>query len=317
MSWKSLVTAGLFCVLASPVFAAPSVTITNAGLNAQGDWLWNVQISNSNPVPSGSSALAAELGFTLTNAALKNVTNTDPANFDTSTPGTKIFGWETDYGTPLKPEGIEVDCTGCTVTNATVFPTTAPHPSTIVAGTLNQVFAALGSGNFTTVGPHNFISITTKGPTAASASAPTSTRKTVIQMSGAYGGNGRVAELTGATTATNYDTFAGTQFAVATPGDTNLVGGVDLTDFNTVLDNFGIGQFWQKGNFHGNGTGTTDLSDFNTVLDAFGKPSGGTGSGSGPGAGAGLGAGGAVPEPGTLALIALGFAGLLSARRRK
>ena len=34
MSWKSLVSAGLLCVLASPAFAVPQLEVVSGGLNA-------------------------------------------------------------------------------------------------------------------------------------------------------------------------------------------------------------------------------------------------------------------------------------------
>jgi hypothetical protein len=298
MSWKIIVSAGLLCVLASPVLAAPSVSVTNGGLNAAGNWIWNVQISNTNPVPTGSSPLAAELGFQESVSSLISAAALNPAtNFDTPDPGTAIYGWETaGVNSNGKPVGIETNCaSGCTVN----VPGTSP----------NSVFSALGSVPFSTVGPHDYIQIITKGPTATSSSSNAALRTSTLAMSGAYSGNGRVAELTGAATSANYDTFTGSFSRTATPGDTNLTGGVNLTDFNTVLSGIGIGTTWSQGNFHGNGTGTVNLTDFNTVLSSIGLPSGG--------AGAGLGAGGAVPEPATVTLMVLGLVGLLAMGRRK
>jgi hypothetical protein len=157
MSWKIIVSAGLLCVLASPVFAAPTVSVTNGGLNAAGNWIWNVQISNTNPVPTGSSPLAAELGFRETVSSLISAAALNAAtNFDTPDPGTAIYGWETPgTGSNGKPVGIETNCAaGCTVN----VPGTSP----------NSVFSALGSVPFATVGPHDYIQVITKGPIATS-----------------------------------------------------------------------------------------------------------------------------------------------------
>src|SRR3954465_11501485 len=142
MSWKSLVTAGLFCILASPAFAAPGLglvaggTASNGHLDANGNWVWNAQVTVDQVAVTGGggSPVDVELGFTSSSTGavagqggLKSVTNANPTVFDTATAGNTIFGWEIPYtptGGTSKPEGVEVNCTGCTVTSATTFPTT-------------------------------------------------------------------------------------------------------------------------------------------------------------------------------------------------
>lgn len=339
MSWKSLITASLLCVLASPAFATPTVTLTNAGLNAQGNWIWNVAITNTDagggvpPGGAGGSALAAELGFRATSANVISVSNAAPTNWDFNDPGASIFpSWEVtyNYNGNVAPEGIEANfagattsgcpgaCTGNVINAAPSGPTGAIHAATAVNGGTNEISAYLGSVNFATLGPHPFLQIITKGPTAASANDPTTTRKTVLQMLGAYSGNGRIAELTDATHSTNYSSYADLQNRPATPGDTDLVNGVNGTDFGTVLDNFGKNEYWQGGNFHANDGTAVNGTDFGIVLDAFGKLSGvqSAGSGSAPDlGGASLGAS-SVPEPTSIFLFGLGFFTLLGARRR-
>lgn len=337
MSRKCFVIAGLLCLLAAPVFAAPTVNITSGGLNAQGDWIWNVTITNSDGggglPPSGSSPLATELGFNLTVADLLNATRTNQAtNFDTLNPGNIIFdSWQTNANGLLdstsnnKPTGIQTQCpSGTCSTESRTTPVGLGSDSSVV-GAVSQVFAALGSIDYNTLGPHDFIQIITNGPTGVGPSPPTSTRKSVIEMLGEYtaggatGGNtGRIAELLTATTATNHNGYAATMYALAQPGDTDLVLGVNLDDFNTVVDNIGKPRYWQGGNFHANDGSNVNLDDFNTVVDAIGLPSGGSGSGVGPGAGAGggLGSGGAVPEPTSLVLLGLGIIPFLAGRRR-
>src|SRR5690349_18362457 len=115
MSWKSLVTTGLLCVLASPVFAAPSMnlvaggTAANGHLDATGNWVWTVQVTPDLAlVPDASGTpVAVEAGFTSTStgtvagqgnvlsASVNGVVDSG-TNFDKRTPGSVIFGaWQT------------------------------------------------------------------------------------------------------------------------------------------------------------------------------------------------------------------------------
>jgi len=72
MSWKSFAITGLLCVLASPVFAAPTMnivkggTVSNGNLDANGNWVWKVTITpDLTLVPDTTGTpVAAELGFT-------------------------------------------------------------------------------------------------------------------------------------------------------------------------------------------------------------------------------------------------------------
>jgi hypothetical protein len=158
---------------------------------------------------SSGTPVAVELGFRLTGGSLINIANvnpTPPPAFDTSNPGAKIFGWEVTYpDANNRPEGIEANCTGCTITN----PTGGGNAATIVAGSLNEMFVALGSGNFTAPGPKPFLKITATGPSGGSQSS-------TLQWLGVYGigGNkGRITQITGMSGSTyttgNFDTFAG------------------------------------------------------------------------------------------------------------
>src|SRR5262245_16698495 len=66
-----VVTALVAAAALRPSCAAPTLSVTKGGTQANnylddnGNWVWNIQISNSNPVPTGSSPLEAEIGITV------------------------------------------------------------------------------------------------------------------------------------------------------------------------------------------------------------------------------------------------------------
>lgn len=202
--------ATLFCVVVSPVFAAPSMSVIPQGIQS-GNWVWEIDIApDLSLVPDNSGTpLAVELGFRLSSDPLFNVTNINPSEFDTSNPGKVIFGWEVTYPEGNnRPEGIEVNCTGCTVSNPVTFG--GGHPAAIVTGTANEIFTAMGSVNFTTPGSKPFLRVIALGPGNGGPLSST------IQWLGAYGtgsSNGRITQITGLSgttyTTTNFDIFSG------------------------------------------------------------------------------------------------------------
>jgi len=321
MSWKSIVTVALFCIVASPALADPSVVIVKGGnqangnLNDAGDWVWKVQIVTSNPIPTGSSSYAAELGFkevgqneTLLSASQTGSATTgfsSTATFDKLNPGSKIFTWEAPgTGTNGNPEGIQTNCAaGCTVT-----------------GSLNEIFSALGSINISSPGNLNYLEIVVKGPSVGTdntVGTGDDRRTTQINLVGAYpvdltGGNGvgRVAEActTGTGCVGGVKNFDIAQFNVsrtAKGGDANLDNSVDPADFGTWLANVGnTNTPWYLGDF--NDDGSIDPADFGIWLNNVGA-----------GAGSSLGGGSSVPEPASMALIALGSLLVVGLRLRQ
>jgi hypothetical protein len=206
MNTKTILSALLAAALASPAFAAPILNIIPQGIQA-GNWVWEVDVAPDQSIVTGGTGtpIDIEMGFRLTGDPLVNITNLTPAIFDTSTAGNVIFGWETLYtpvGGTSKPEGIEANCTSCTIVNATVFPFTNAHPSKVVPGTTNEIFSAIGSANIVTSAPIPFLKIIATGPGTGGPLSST------LQWLGSYGGKGRIAQIVGSTSQ-NFDIYSG------------------------------------------------------------------------------------------------------------
>jgi hypothetical protein len=224
----------------------------NGHLNAAGNWLWKVRISTSNPIPTGSSPLAAAIGFKALGSNLIKATNLSSGagdDFDTFIPSTPIFGWENPgTGTNGFPEGLQSNCASGLCTENT--PGDDP----------NTVFAALGSRIYSMTGFNDFIEIETKGPAVGRLT-------TQIVASGAYGGKGRIAEFSAFGPPVAYDVYSDTFTLTATAGDSNLDGFVDIEDFNAWSSNAGTSNVrWQDGDF--NDDEAVDHADLRVLLDS-------------------------------------------------
>jgi len=350
MSWKSFITAGLLCVLASPAFAVgPNMGLVAGGTNANGhldsndNWVWTVQVTpDLTQMPSGDTSgtpVAVELGFSSSTAGETGNANPqqsgqgnvlgaarnagEAVNFDTLNPGSIVFSsWQNttngllDANSNNKPTGIQLNAPGVG-TNAGASYTT----NSSVSGTANQVFAALGSKTFTTAGAENMLNITVQKPAVNLNNTVT---KTTIQVSGAYGGNGRIAQINGGTSGGPYtigttDSFGGAGYSFtmqARGGDTELNGTNDFTDIQNLLPAYlqGPGKNWEQGDF--DGSGSVDFTDIQILLTNYLKPNYVVGPPATPALGAGGGLSG-VPESATLSLMALALLGGLGVIRRK
>ena len=194
-----VLAAMLWAAAVTPAMADPILSVIPKGLQG-GNWVWEVDITPDLVQAGESTPIAEAIGFRLTGDPILNVTNLSPLIMDTNAPGNPIFGWETAYGSPAKPEGIEANCLSCTVTNLALL---GGHASTVVAGSTNEIFTAMGSIDYGLSAPIPFLRITAQGPAAGGPSTST------IQWLGSFAGKGEIAQLV-AHQPQNFDIFAGT-----------------------------------------------------------------------------------------------------------
>jgi hypothetical protein len=321
----------------------PGGAFASGHLNANGDWVSKVQITPSNPIPTGVTALAATLGFKETASSLidaNGLSTVQGDDFDTAIPGTSIFGWEnlqdTDPGPGVNmwPVGLQSNCAGGLCTENT--PANIP----------NTAFAALGSQLYSTSGPKDFIELIVRGPCvddhgSGSCSGTGDRLSTTIEWFGSQDGDGRIAELSPSGMSVNYEHYSGSVTRTARAGDANLDGAVDLTDRNIWIQNVGIpSPTWYSGDFNDdnivnahdyaiwamafgdlNNDGSMDAADYalwrktDGGQDAYGmwRLNFGTIL---PGGGSGWPPDFGVPEPGSRSMVAVGLLGMWTRRRK-
>jgi hypothetical protein len=214
MKSTSMLAALLLATVATPAMADPILSVIPQGIQA-GNWVWEVDITPDLVAAGGSTPIGTELGFRLSGDPLVSITNLSPLVFDTNNPGNPIFGWETPYGSPSLPEGIEANCAACTVINLAPL---GGHAATVVPGTTNETFTAMGSGIVSTPGAIQYLKIIALGPGTGGPST------SIIQWLGSFGGKGEIAQIVGrnaqaftyAGTATQSVPEPGTLFLAAT-----------------------------------------------------------------------------------------------------
>jgi hypothetical protein len=286
MSWKILVSAGLLCIVASPVFAVgPTASSKLLGLDVNGNWVWSVSVTpdaslfSSQPPNGTGGSVAIEVGATSSKTLVSAAANT--TNFPNNNPGTSPFA------APINGTQTGV------VTN---IPT-------------NQVFAGLGSTFFTAAGAEEAFRVHAAGPTSTALTAS-------LTLSGAYTGNGRLAQA-----GTNYDVATGVTNGAVRGGNANLTDHVDVGDLAILGSHYDTahahpGQHWQTADFTGDGF--VDVGDLAVLganynqADTNWTVAGQVNIAATPGAGAGSSS--AVPEPASIVLLGLG--GIFLAARR-
>jgi len=278
-----------------PAWAQPVLTIdlvrTGGGLpqlSASGDWQWRVSIEGD-----GTGSIEAALAFIASGG-------TDPL-VGASGPNTGVSqDWDHEVPADVpasfgnfswapndingRPEGLDFDLT------------------------FDEVLASFGSITFNPQENSEYILITTNGPNT------TNSLSSTLTWGGAYdvdGGNQPIAGTDGllAQGGTNYVGYAGSITKTAIPGDANLNGVVNITDFGTWQTNNGMAGFWQNADF--NGTGAVNITDFGIWQTNNGM------SATPPGGGAAGLASAGVPEPTSAVLMLMAGTLLLVARIRK
>jgi hypothetical protein len=298
--------------------ALPTYSVTGGVKNqaAAPVRVWNFAAGPDLLLDPAGSSLEIEVGFQATGGNILSVVTLPneaaaaaPAPMRVeynNQPGERIFGWEplVDVGGGnMKAQGVNIQ-----TTQAAVY----------IAANL---FATAGNRDLFTITTDASVTNLTWGGAYTSAGAYLAPNGTLQGT-----GFGRIAQTTGATTATNYDIVAGSLAPNLTLGgagtwflgDMNGNGSVtsldtsrfnqalfDPTTYKTNNPNLNI----LRADMNGSGTVTSlDTARYNNIL--FGT------NGQPQGSGSGLGGGGSVPEPASVTFLGLALA-FAAARRRR
>lgn len=223
MSWKSFAcVAALSALIAMPA-VAQTVSVVNEGLDANGDWVWAVNVDSG-----AASSAAAELDITLTDAGVVNAALVD-AIFDTDNPSPSTLSWVAALldGSGILTGGIAFDAAAdeaviargsdvlADATQYTLARITTEGPST--AGSLTSSIAV--AGNLAQDGSNNAVSIS----------------DSITALAGDINLDGNVDPTDLNELLFNFGN-SGANWAT---GDLNGDGTVNPTDLNELLFNFG------------------------------------------------------------------------------
>lgn len=141
MSLKNILcVAAMAALTASPVLAQPSLSVVNTGLDASGNWIWEVSV-----VTGVEGSVATELDASFSGADLLSGALGDAVTFDTPNPSGTALSWVTRDG-----DGV----VGFQASPANNEATAALGSADVAAGTYLL-------GTFTTDGPSTTGSLTT------------------------------------------------------------------------------------------------------------------------------------------------------------
>ena len=179
MSWKSIVSAGLLCIVASPSLAA-TASATLLGLDVNGNWVWSVSVDPdentfiNHPTLGNGGSIAIEFAATATTRGVVSAA-ANTTNFPAANPGAAPAGW-----------GSDIDGGG-----------TNPDEGVAYSTSTDRVVAYLGSAFFSTANgfanpgdPKEAFRIHTERPIVGN-------EATTLVFTGAWNANGELSGTLG------------------------------------------------------------------------------------------------------------------------